>query len=258
MTTAEVAALWDDQARAGTVTRDPILKEIEMKHVALHVRDGMRVLDAGCGDGSTLLYLRERFSGCEFVGFDHSAEMVRAAHRRFADRGYLAPTILQGDVTNPPDAIKSTYPRQVGDWFDLVYTERVLINLPDWKTQQAALDALWSLKAPTGTLLCVESCQDGLDRLNGLRRRVGLEPITPPWHNRYVRADEMKRALIFTPEVSDFTSSYYVLSRVVNAKLAQDEGREPAYDAPVNQLALSLPPLCEGYGQTWSWKWRAE
>lgn len=256
MTTAEVAAMWDTQARAGTVTRDPILKQIEQRHIASHIRPGMRVLDAGCGDGQTLAYLAERFPSCEFVGFDYSSEMAEAAMNRVMHVSNVG--ILVGDVTIPPAEIRSSYPRRIGDWFDLVYTERVLINLPDWKAQRQAIDSLWGLKHPTGTLLCVESCMDGLNRLNELRRLVGLEKITPPWHNRYVHAHEMQRASWCAPVVSDFSSSYYVLSRVVNAKLAKDEGREPDYQSAVNQMALSLPPVAEGYGQTWSWAWRAE
>ena len=256
----QVSEHWDAQARAGTVTRDAILKQLEMRHIRQHVRDGMRVCDAGCGDGTTLIYLASLFPDCELVGFDESPEMVKVARRMAGVMGVSGQvTIYEGSVLDPPSEIRSSYPRQVGDWFDLVYTERVLINLPDWKTQAKALDALWGLKSPTGTLLCVESCQDGLDRLNDLRRRMDLPLIVPPWHNRYVRAHEMRDAMLVRPTVADFSSSYYFLSRIVNARLTKDEvgeGVEPSYDAPVNQLALDLPPIAEGYGQTWSWSWR--
>ena len=51
------------------------------------------------------------------------------------------------------------------------------------------------------------------------------------------------------------SSTYYFLSRVVNAWLAAKEGKEPDYNSPVNELALHLPAIGDmGQGRTWVWK----
>ena len=36
---------------------------------------------------------------------------------------------------------------------------------------------------------------------------------------------------------------YYIISRVVYAKLAALEGKEPEYDHPINKIAAQLPTL---------------
>ena len=50
-----------------------------------HVRpsDGDRILDIGCGPGN----LREYFGDVTYVGLDPSADYIKAANRRFGDRG---------------------------------------------------------------------------------------------------------------------------------------------------------------------------
>jgi hypothetical protein len=50
-------------------------------------------------------------------------------------------------------------------------------------------------------------------------------------------------------------STYYLLSRVVYAKLASDEGIEPNYNAPINTIAVQLPSMGEfGYSKLWVWR----
>ena len=52
-----------------------------------------------------------------------------------------------------------------------------------------------------------------------------------------------------------YSSTYYFLSRVVNAWEAAQSGKDPDYDAPVNQLALKLPPIGDfGQGRLWLWR----
>jgi hypothetical protein len=103
-----------------------------------------------------------------------------------------------------------------------------------------------------------ENSQDGLDAVNILRARVGLPAISPPWHNRYLRDAELAVADlpgVELDEVRHYSSTYYFLSRVVNAALAAQEGREPEYEHPLNQLALQLPPIGEfGQGRLWLWR----
>jgi hypothetical protein len=103
-----------------------------------------------------------------------------------------------------------------------------------------------------------ENSQDGLDQINSLRQRVGLSGITPPWHNRYLRDAELEQASFPGTKlegVNTYSSTYYFLSRIVNAWLAAQGGREPDYDDPINQLALRLPSIGSlGQGRIWLWR----
>jgi hypothetical protein len=103
-----------------------------------------------------------------------------------------------------------------------------------------------------------ENSADGLECINKLRSDAGLENITAPWHNRYMHDSEIESLSIpgvALENINYFSSTYYFLSRVVNAWLAAREGVSPSYDAPVNKLALSLPPIGKmGQGRIWVWR----
>ena len=56
-------------------------------------------------------------------------------------------------------------------------------------------------------------------------------------------------------KVHDYSSTYYFISRVVNAWQAAREGCEPDYEAPINELAMLLPPIGNvGQGRLWIWR----
>jgi SAM-dependent methyltransferase len=156
-------------------------------------------------------------------------------------------TFKAGDVALLPDGS-----------FDLVYTQRCLINLPTWEQQHAAIDAIAERLTPRGRFLMCEHSQNGLDAINALRQKWDRPAIQPPWHNRYFRDGELAtitslRLLNCIP----FSATYYFLSRVLNDKLAEAEGLEPAYDAKINQLALRLSADCvdPGFAQGRLWVW---
>lgn len=246
-----VLEFWNGRAqlleRAGT--NDLIAKQLEIAELAKHVRDGMKILEVGCGNGITAIELAKRFA-VNVQAYDFSESMVEAARRLLAGETLKGTVDFRvGDVRNMPE---------LKNGFDLVITERVLINLPDWETQAQAVRDLVEYAMPGGRYLMCENSQDGLDQINELREQTGLSRISPPWHNRYLREAEVSSLRIEgvrLAEVRCFSSTYYFLSRLVNAWLAQQAGHEPAYDAPVNQLALALPPIAQfGQGKLWIWE----
>lgn len=249
--TRDVHTFWKERARLGRTagTKDLIAKQLEIEAISNYVCDGMRILDAGCGNGITAIEIANRYE-VSVVGFDFAEEMIKAARVRSADVELEGSVSFQvGDVRNMPDSLGK---------FDLVYTERVLINLPDWPTQKQAIFGLTNLLVDNGVYVMCECSQDGLDNVNSLRERVGLYRIEPPWHDCYLRDSAIEQCTIpgvRLEGVEDFTSTYYFLSRIVNAWLAARGGEEPIYDAPVNKLALQLPPIGD-MGQIRIWLWR--
>lgn len=250
-TTESVRDYWNSRAGLGkwAGTQDLIAKELELKAIAEFVEPGMRILDAGCGNGISAIEIARRFP-VEITAFDSAPEMIEAA-RQMAVTEHLAGSISfrTGDITD-----LSGLPRN----FDLIYTERVLINLPDWETQKRAISQLTGLLRPGGTYAMLENSQDGLDKINGLREDAGLKAILPPWHNRYLRDAELQTLnlpSVTLERVVFHSSTYYFLSRVVNAWLAAREGQEPDYNSPINELALRLPAIGDlGQGRIWVWK----
>jgi ubiquinone/menaquinone biosynthesis C-methylase UbiE len=247
----DICDFWNQRARLGMEagTKDLIAKQLEIEAIAAQVRDGMKVLDAGCGNGVTAIELARRHK-IQLTGIDLAEQMVAAAAEMAANQTLLGSVRFQvGDVLN-----LSGFPRD----FDLIYTERVLINLPDWPQQRQAIADIIRLLRPGGLYVMCENSQDGLEEMNALRLRLGLSAISPPWHNRYFRDAELDEAVFpgaVLEGISYYGATYYFLSRIVNAWLAARENKEPEYQAPVNQLALQLPPLGKfGQGRIWLWR----
>ena len=242
---------WNNRAalKAQAGSSDIIAKGLEIEALARYLSDGLTLAEFGCGNGITAVELARRF-GVLIHAFDFSAEMIKKA-RQYAEEAGVADRVRfeVADIRTPP---------VVEARFDVVYTERMLINLPDWETQARAIRALVGYLRPSGRLLLCENSRVGLDILNSLRRAAGLDSISPPWHNVYL--DDAAMAALEVPgchleRVEAYSATYYFLSRVVNAWLAHREGRQPAYDAPVNQLALLLPAFGDcAQGKLWVWR----
>lgn len=226
-----------------------IAKLLEIEALARRLHDGLSMAEFGCGNGITAIELARRFK-VRIEGFDFSPEMIAEARRLAADAKVADRVCFEvADIRTQP---------VLAERFDVVYSERMIINLPDWKSQAEAIRTLAGYLKPGGQLLLCENSSVGHEALNALREAAGLPTIVPPWHNRYL--DDGLVAALKIPEmrlaeVDAYSSIYYFLSRVVNAWLASREGKEPVYDAPVNQLALLLPAFGScAQGKLWVWQ----
>jgi len=241
---------WNKRATLGELagSNDYLAKQLEIEAIAKYAKDGQKVLDFGCGNGITAVELARRYS-IDIIGIDYSDEMVKSA-RELAKNESLKGEVrfITGDAQNL---------NRFSEKFDLIYTERVLINLTDFPSQKQAIINITNLLKPACSYVMCENSQDGLNSINILRKNIGLSEIKPPWHNRYFMDDELKDLMIPDIElekVEDYSSTYYFLSRIVNAWLAKEEGREPDYNALINQLSLLLPPIGNlGQGRIWVW-----
>lgn len=256
LTPEERLAFWNNRASLGewAGSRDVIAKHLEIDAIATFIKDGMKMLDVGCGNGITAIELAHKIN-VEVHGFDFSSEMVEGAKKLAADAA--AQNQLKGSVKFDVSNILQLPPLE--RVYDYSMTERVLINLPDWESQKQAIYNMTRPLKQGGAYLMSENSFDGLEKLNDLREAVGLSRIVQPSWNRYLYDNE-----ILATEFEDVklekviyqSSTYYFLSRVINAWQAAQEGKEPDYDAPVNQLGLKLPPLMGEIGQGRVWVWR--
>src|SRR5262245_46808830 len=65
---------------------------------SLNVKSGQKVLDLGCGDGTTAMPLAQL--GAEVTGIDIAANLVAAGNRRAARAGLKRLTFREGDACN--------------------------------------------------------------------------------------------------------------------------------------------------------------
>lgn len=250
----DIHDFWNVRAGLGQCagSDDTIAKEIEIRAIAKYIKHGMSILEVGCGNGVTAINIARHYD-VDILAIDYAEEMIVTARKIANDqkvRGRL--DFRVADVQN-----LLSFHRQ----FDLIFTERVLINLPDWNSQEQAIRDICALLVKGGLFVMCENSQDGLDEINFLRKEIGLDNILPPWHNRYFRDSELDKLDICSAKlegVEFYSSTYYFLSRIVNAWLSAKEGKEPEYESAVNQLALRLPAIVGKFGQGRIWLWRKD
>jgi ubiquinone/menaquinone biosynthesis C-methylase UbiE len=247
----KIRDFWNKQANFGkwAGSRDLIAKELEIEAIATYISEWTEILDFGCGNGITAMELARRYN-VRILGIDYAEEMIREAEK------LREGVVLKGTVNFRVGDIMSL--AEIGNNFDTIYTERMIINLPDWQSQKEAIISIVSLLKPGGAYLMCENSQDALNKINSFRARIDLPKISPPWHNRYLNDNEILALTlpdIKLERIDYYSSTYYFLSRIVNAWLAQQNGTEPDYDSPVNHLALRLPPYGDlGQGRIWVWR----
>ena len=220
----EQAAKWGADPRS--TMEDDIVRQRELEKIQQSLElviptfempaSELRVCDLGCGNGFTLKELTRRFPS-SFAGVDISADMLTIARARNLERVQW----LEADITQPgelPDR-----------GFHIIFTERCLINILDEDEQYAAIDNIATLLPRGGYFIMLECFRDGLDASNKARSELGLDPISPPFHNlwfdkgRFLSHIDRRFRIRRTSEFcrsdqqylgENFLSSYYFMSRV--------------------------------------------
>jgi ubiquinone/menaquinone biosynthesis C-methylase UbiE len=203
------------------------------------------ILDVGCGNGYTTLELAKKFPDAMITGIDFSGAMISEAMKK------VVPNVefFEGDVLS-----LSRNKHLLGQKYDVVLSSRCLINLANWEEQKVGILEMRKLLAPEGKMVLVENVQEGLDNLNQLRVKLGLSQIKPPWHNHYLPQQDLMKFLdgikgsLLTPEyVENIGNMYYIASRLIYAKMCEDQKIKPDYNHTINAIASQLPTMGEYY-----------
>jgi len=190
---------------------------------------GCRLLDVGCGDGSSSMRFANQAG--EVLGVDYVSGFVERARS-----GCALPNVHfeQADVLNlqPVRASKGL--------FDVVSTIRCLINLTSWEDQEKGLDQIASVVRPGGYYLASEGWREGMEGLNARRARCGLGDISVAQYNLLIdrRRFEQSAAQHFKLVGFEPLGLYLFLSRVLQPVLVAPEA--PCHDHLINAVAASL------------------
>jgi ubiquinone/menaquinone biosynthesis C-methylase UbiE len=195
------------------------------------------LLEIGPGNGYLLAALRDRVPDVELSGLEYSPEMLELARGRSIERCEL----VEGDVKAMPFA---------DGGFDLVVSERCLINLMDRADQELALAEVARVLRAGGHYLCIEAFTDGLANLNRAREELGLPPHDQPHHNLWLDKDWflevadryfVEHRLEAAPlPPRNFLSSHYFVSRVLYPAVTR---REVLYNTEFVKFLSFLPPI---------------
>jgi SAM-dependent methyltransferase len=192
---------------------DKYLLNAEIELISKRIQEYSRILDAGCGEGEgTLAY--SSIPGVRVHGVDFSEMRLRKAAERLSERPNV--TLQQVDLLGE-------YPLDTD--YDIVVTQRCLINLTEWQLQSRALLYLMSRLGPTGKLLMLEGSRQGVDSLNQFRALWGLEPLPVQWHNLFFD-DEVLVTFMedhgFRLLEEDGLGAYFLLTRGVRPNLDEE------------------------------------
>ena len=220
----QVLKYWDNDDVESMYDKNLLNAEIEL--VKARIQPGAKILDAGCGEGEgTLAY--SSIPGSEVHAVDFSETRLRKARERLTGRENVI--LKQVDFLGTYDLD--------GD-YDVVVSQRFLINLMDWHLQQKVLLDLMSMLKPGGKFLMLEGSQQGVNSLNDFRVAWNLEPIPVKWHNLFfddlILRDFMQQHDYKLVE-QDGLGTYFLLTRGVRPAL----DRELNWDCQFNRLAVA-------------------
>jgi ubiquinone/menaquinone biosynthesis C-methylase UbiE len=222
MSDEAILGFWRDQAREhggshAASWSDLHAIELELATIGPRLSPGDHVLDIGCGSGySTLRLAAER--DVSVRGVDYAPEMIDAARAALEGTGEGIGSRVEFDVGDILDLDEPS------DRYDTVVVTRVVINVGDWERQRRALAEAVRVVKPGGTVLLSEASLEGWERINRFRAEWGLDPVPMPPFNNYLsteRVVEELEPLARLRELVHFSSSYYVLTRVVKPLLAR-------------------------------------
>jgi SAM-dependent methyltransferase len=220
----EVLEYWNNSEVESMYDKHLLHAEIEL--LRRQIPEGAKILDAGCGEGEgTLAY--SSVPGTLTHAVDFSETRLQKARERLRGR----PNVIFKQV----DFLGSY---ELDSDYDIVVSQRFLINLMEWSLQQKVILDLTSMLKPNGRLLMLEGSRQGVDSLNEFRAALGLKPIEIKWHNLFfddqILVDFMRQnGYELTGEGG--LGAYFLLTRGIKPTLTETLN----WDCEFNRLAAA-------------------
>jgi ubiquinone/menaquinone biosynthesis C-methylase UbiE len=211
----------------GTSTiQDPYIRSSEINFFlqelsAMQLPDNFSLIDLGGGNGYLLSKIREQFPRAKLFGLEFTPELYELAQsRKLSDT-----EIIHG-------SIKDQHLFQENS-FDIIITERVIINLLSWKQQSLALSNIAYWLKDHGHYLMSESFREPWQELNQARREMAIPEVPISKHNRYLTKNLPKYmnkiGLSLYPSsqlASNFLSTHFYITRVMHPFIKPNGGRK--------------------------------
>lgn len=229
---SESAEVLKDEQGLSPTARDPYLQEAVEQAITKRLFSEATLLDIGCGNGASTLKFSKDVS--KAVGVDYIPQYVEQAQSLKREYQVNNVEFAVGDVMD----LKPVY-EQYGA-FDIVTSIRCLINLPDWASQQAALEEIAGMIKPGGLFLTSEGWDEGMIGLNLRRTAAGLTPINVVEYNLMMTRNNFEQEVLKHFDIIDYSNLglYLYVSRVLQPAYRAPEA--PQHDHPLNQLAVKL------------------
>lgn len=244
---------WADQygtdLRATTKTSTAKAMEIDalaraIKAIAPKIKKGsseseidLKVLEVGCGNGQNCFSLLSLFPQSNFKGVDFIEQMIVSADARKSELEIPDDklTFAVGNV------LEMGSPAGDKELYDVIFTDRCLINLNNDELQKQAIANIARWVKPGGYLLMIENANSTYNKQNTARESVGLPKREPAQFNHFFNEDVLMPHLptvgLNLEKTEDFISLHdlvlYVLVPMTN-------GGTVDYNHPMVQAATQL------------------
>jgi ubiquinone/menaquinone biosynthesis C-methylase UbiE len=213
---------------------DERTRHAEIEAILPLLKAGQDCLEVGCGNGAASVeFARNRKINLTCVDF--SPDLIALAKKQSLKGLKGTVSFHEQDILQLTDRTK----------YDVVFTERCIINLLNWDDQKEALRRMARALKKGGKLSLIEAFKDGLWEMNRARAEVGLSDIKPAYHNLHLDKDEVGNFLgtqgMSLVSENNFLSTYYFGSRVLYPALAQLAKKDVTYNSAFGNFFAQLP-----------------
>jgi ubiquinone/menaquinone biosynthesis C-methylase UbiE len=250
--TEDIRDFWDKKVEEKGLEVSATAFDFQLKNLEVHyiskffegIKGPVKVLDLGCGTGYLGVVLLERFPGVDYTGVDYGPTVVKYAQQRIVDlkvKGKIR--FMQG---NAVDVVDMFQPEE----FDIIITERLLINLGSKENQDKCIDGSTRILKKGGHWLMLEGTVEGWQRLNKYRKMYGLHELGNSWHQTKVEEKNLlpqMRGHGYSLLSRQCFGMYYFLSRVVHP--LDIKPKEPHYDDAFNETAREIAKKIPDYDE---------
>ena len=241
-----IKEFWNSQATKHGVSHvaswgDNHAIALEIDTIGEFIEAGDSVLDVGCANGySALQHLEKEVAA--ITGVDFSETMIAEAQKN--KTGCPSPEKVQFKVGDVRDL------KFDDESFDVVYTTRTLINLPNWEDQKTGISECLRVCRRGGRVIFSEAFWEPLVLLNSMRTLKSLPPLVEHDFNRYLKMEKLSAHLDaqgLEYRVIDFSSVYYLGSRFLRELVTNPEDY-PGYTNPINEIFYNIEKDYSGGG----------
>lgn len=194
---------------------DNNLRRLEESVVLPRLKAVHDIADLGCGDGVSTMKYAAKVRSC--LALEQSNHLFSQAAKRFKNAGITNVKLVKGSILG-----FSKYDNA----FDVVITQRALINLVSWEEQMEAIRKIHVSLKKGGRYIMIENTYEGQEALNAARHMVGLGDIPLHWHNLFFHHDALISFVsrLFSMEKHCTFDLYYLITRVYVNMFANFEG----------------------------------
>lgn len=188
----------------------------------------LKILEVGCGNGYSTGFFTTPYYNVTAI--DKSSEMIDRAKKE--KKSLKNANFIEMDVLNMEFQDNS---------FDVVISQRCLINLKSWNDQKTAISEIHRVLKPSGVFILLEGSETGLNNLNEMRKLVGLQEIQVSSYNINFKDRDLIEYIISlygnVPKIKSF-GVYDFITRLFHPYYVKPN--DPKYKSKINKIAREM------------------